>query len=330
MRCPKCGYVSFDYNLVCPKCNKDLSVEQEKLNIPALKPNPPSLLGALLGEAGEPGMHMSGAAETPEIQEPEVSLEVAGAQAEQIGGTESQEIELGLELEGDKEETPDDLEGILDEPVEGLEAETETTELSGIDFDEAEVFPPKEAKQEQGSEGISFELEDITLDSKELDEKSPGPAPEAEKLETDLSDFSLEDAGVTLESEEASSGPQEGVQAIDLDSLTLEEDRGPQTEEHDEITLNLEDLKVNETGQLEIGKNLQSMLKAGAPAKANEITLESEGPAGGANDVEKEEDLSLLLSDDAVEIPVEPPDPEQHIDLDNLDLDLDLDGTEHK
>ena len=53
MKCPKCGYVSFDYNLSCPKCNKDISSEQEKLHIPAFRPDPPFLLGALTGEVNE-------------------------------------------------------------------------------------------------------------------------------------------------------------------------------------------------------------------------------------------------------------------------------------
>jgi hypothetical protein len=47
MRCPKCGYVSFDHNATCPKCNKDISLEQTKMNLPAYMPDPPRLLDAL-------------------------------------------------------------------------------------------------------------------------------------------------------------------------------------------------------------------------------------------------------------------------------------------
>ena len=49
MRCPRCGYVSFDYNLECPKCRSDTSVEQSKLHLPSFEPFPPFLLGALVG-----------------------------------------------------------------------------------------------------------------------------------------------------------------------------------------------------------------------------------------------------------------------------------------
>ncbi len=33
MKCEKCGYISFDYNLICPQCNKDLSAVRNKLGI---------------------------------------------------------------------------------------------------------------------------------------------------------------------------------------------------------------------------------------------------------------------------------------------------------
>ena len=51
MKCPKCGYISFDYNQRCPKCNKDLGPEQKKRNLVIFKHNPPFFLGSLTGEA---------------------------------------------------------------------------------------------------------------------------------------------------------------------------------------------------------------------------------------------------------------------------------------
>src|SRR4030042_2454809 len=75
MKCPKCGYVSFDYNLSCPKCNKDISSEQEKLHIPAFRPDPPFLLGALTGEANESQVGPAPAAsQIPFEKEADISL----------------------------------------------------------------------------------------------------------------------------------------------------------------------------------------------------------------------------------------------------------------
>ena len=54
MKCPKCGYVSFNSNLECPKCKSDLPVEQRKLNLPSFNPSPPSLPGAIVGNENHP------------------------------------------------------------------------------------------------------------------------------------------------------------------------------------------------------------------------------------------------------------------------------------
>jgi len=53
MKCPECGYISFDNNVVCPKCSKDISDQMKKLNLPTYKTNTPSMLGSLIGETGE-------------------------------------------------------------------------------------------------------------------------------------------------------------------------------------------------------------------------------------------------------------------------------------
>jgi hypothetical protein len=58
MKCPKCGYISFDYNQVCPKCNRNISFEQEKINLPSFRPETPSLLGFLTGEANESNVNI--------------------------------------------------------------------------------------------------------------------------------------------------------------------------------------------------------------------------------------------------------------------------------
>ena len=53
MKCPKCGYISFDYNQRCPKCSKDLVPEQKKRNLAAFKHNPPFLLATLTGDVND-------------------------------------------------------------------------------------------------------------------------------------------------------------------------------------------------------------------------------------------------------------------------------------
>lgn len=43
MRCPKCGYTSFDYLKQCSKCQTDLTGERTRLNLLEIRPNPISL-----------------------------------------------------------------------------------------------------------------------------------------------------------------------------------------------------------------------------------------------------------------------------------------------
>ena len=50
MKCPKCDYISFDYNDTCPKCGNSLAAERTDMNLPDFKPAPPILLGALIKE----------------------------------------------------------------------------------------------------------------------------------------------------------------------------------------------------------------------------------------------------------------------------------------
>jgi hypothetical protein len=33
LKCDKCGYVSFDHNLTCPSCNRDMSVVRNRLHL---------------------------------------------------------------------------------------------------------------------------------------------------------------------------------------------------------------------------------------------------------------------------------------------------------
>ena len=44
MRCPKCGYISFDHLAACQKCGESLVRIREKLNLLDFEPNVPYLL----------------------------------------------------------------------------------------------------------------------------------------------------------------------------------------------------------------------------------------------------------------------------------------------
>ncbi len=88
MKCPKCGYVSFDYLDTCKKCGNDLTSVRAILGLVPVIPNPPFLLSSLVG--GE-GVEAQPAETTPESSE-EISLD-------------TEELDITLETEvGEKPE----------------------------------------------------------------------------------------------------------------------------------------------------------------------------------------------------------------------------------
>ncbi|OGR05406.1 MAG: hypothetical protein A2520_04675 [Deltaproteobacteria bacterium RIFOXYD12_FULL_53_23] len=50
MRCPKCGYISFDRQISCSKCNHDLAAVAEQLKGTVGKAAPPLFLEAIFGK----------------------------------------------------------------------------------------------------------------------------------------------------------------------------------------------------------------------------------------------------------------------------------------
>ncbi|MCJ7593470.1 MAG: hypothetical protein MUO52_01695, partial [Desulfobacterales bacterium] len=110
MKCPKCGYISFDYNQVCPKCNKDITAEQDKLHIPAFRPDPPALLGALVGESNETHMGLHG----------DSSAEMRFSSGENLQFDDSAAIERGDIAFGDSQELSVGTEPEMPGAAEGL------------------------------------------------------------------------------------------------------------------------------------------------------------------------------------------------------------------
>jgi hypothetical protein len=53
MKCPKCGFVSFDYLSQCKKCGADLTAIRGTLGFSVLKSEAPFLLGTLLANGGK-------------------------------------------------------------------------------------------------------------------------------------------------------------------------------------------------------------------------------------------------------------------------------------
>ena len=121
MKCSKCGYTSFDYNQVCPKCNKDITSERESLNLPSYRPNPPSLLGALTGVFESPESEDIPLSDTETLSDKEEILDVI-------------DDEASLNLEG-LDDVFEEKVGDLDFSMEGDGDDSFSLDLESLDLD---------------------------------------------------------------------------------------------------------------------------------------------------------------------------------------------------
>jgi len=185
MKCPKCGYISFDYNTSCPRCNKDISEEQKRLNLPSFMPDPLPLLGSLIDGTGQSqaGLAMGGMADTLRLDHlPEVSIsgpEELDAKT-LANGQEDMEIEVETGLSADEEDLMVDL-GPEGEGLEGIEE---------MDIDEELL----RGKEESGTR-------ELELDTAEMVTQELGEAQDTMSKESGEFDFELK-----LESQDKGEG----------------------------------------------------------------------------------------------------------------------------
>ena len=177
MRCPKCGYISFDHNVSCPNCSRDLSAEQKKLNLPPFMPDPLPLLTALINSPGESqiGSVTHGMTDTLELDHlPEVSIaEPQELEVKSLAGEQGEEVEIELHTSMGRED--EDLVVDLGTEEDGLEG------LEELEIDE-DLLQAKE-------EGGTRELE---MDTAEMVTQELGEAQDTMTKESGEFDFGLE------------------------------------------------------------------------------------------------------------------------------------------
>jgi hypothetical protein len=260
MKCPKCGYISFDYNHTCPKCNKNISPEREKMNLPDYRPNPPFLLGTLLDGTrttgpqpeGGTGAYSSGVGETSFSADDSEAIEAIDeafedSQDMDIQLTSSPDIELEDTIE------PIDLATTMEgagpgslntEDVE-LDVDHSTRDFGGtLDGEPSVVGEMSSDDFEIKESGDSEEIEQAEIfDSEEEEPADTEPLIKGQEIDqaidslglNETSDFELEaepGAGEKEKPKEAAADKEElkadGTLSLDLDSIDLDLDlEGP-------------------------------------------------------------------------------------------------------
>lgn len=238
MKCPKCGYTSFDYSQPCPKCNRDISEERKKMNLPSYKPTPFFLLDTLIGEGGKdlrpqgigfrahrdigkkpvPGLEASESGALPDLKLEDMDVH---QDIEPAFSPEQEEINLDSADETEElEVTLDDF--IFDDSDEDFsEGEDETEELliePYLSSDESEISGEYGMDDESSAldlDDISFGEEDEEFDDIDGDgfDKAFTELELASSLDEEALDFSSEPSPTDDDDSD-----------IDLDSIDLDLD----------------------------------------------------------------------------------------------------------
>ena len=156
MRCPKCGFISFDQVEVCSKCGRDVSQVTGELKGTALKTQFSFFLGSVVGG------HLAGdtAEETSPPEEiaadPEIFAENEEAVEEEplelhLDDDEEEAVSADLSLDEEESDSPD------------LSLEEEAPESAEIDFSGLE-------QEESGEASVSREDLDLDLEDEDLED----------------------------------------------------------------------------------------------------------------------------------------------------------------
>lgn len=261
MRCPKCGYISFDRQRSCGKCSHDLTAVAEQLQGTAIKAEAPFFLAAALGKkipaAAEPALDLAEedeaialdelAAEAPPADEEE--LDFAGAPLDEDDLAEQSLPSLGLEdidvsdlmpppqeeeeepvlsLESEPEETLPSPPAPAPAPEEDARLETEPSSPEPDEslnlYEQESLFGGLEETTEPSAEAEEEEIIDLSA-LMDFEETPAPPAAQKEKEEKhEILELSLEDGEGTPAPAEAPKKPASTVADIPDLGLTLEND----------------------------------------------------------------------------------------------------------
>jgi len=240
MKCPKCGYISFDYNEVCPKCNKNIAALRDKMSLPSYKAAPLSMLKALTGEASETGADISVqvSEDTASVLEEEEGLSLEDSQAiEAMEKTfkDSQEFDMQLETTLDEvwDETPKEdaadlsldiedlpIEDARFEPAQAADAaeietivDSDLLPTEGGDLEKTALFEPVEADEET----TGFDLDDLSR-------SESGPISEVKLQEKAEDDVPIDLEGLASALEEPTKNLNQPIKAEDLELEDLDLD----------------------------------------------------------------------------------------------------------
>lgn len=232
MRCPKCGYISFDRQRSCGKCSNDLTAAAEQLKGTVSKAAPPFFLGAVLGKQ-EPAEAESGSA----LQEEEETLVLDEFGTEAPPADEEELDFAGAPLdEEDLEDQPLPSLGLEDIDVSDLmplqeEEEAPVLHLGNEHKETIQASVPVKDDEEASLMGIelpSLEPSDELLSADEQESPLGTHEYPAAKSSDEAEEDEIIDLSSLMGFDEAPSQPADKEEDQDIFELTLEDgESGP-------------------------------------------------------------------------------------------------------
>jgi len=225
MKCPKCGYISFDYNEVCPKCNKNIAALRDKMSLPSYKAAPLSMLKTLTGEASDSDADISVqvSEDTASVLEEEEGLSLEDSQAiEAMEKTfkDSQDFDMQLETTLDEvwDETPKEDAADLSLDIEDLPVEDARLEPAQVeDAAEIETIVDSDLLPTEGGDPVEADEETTGFNLDDLSRSESGPISEVKLQEKAEDDVPIDLEGLASALEEPTKNLNQPIKAEDLE-----------------------------------------------------------------------------------------------------------------
>ena len=208
MRCPKCGFISFDHLASCSKCGRDISEVASELQGTSIKVEPPMFLsGALAAFAESEESFEEHAMEDDVAGGIDFNMEMEDEAVEMDAAAEDVDFSFEEEEEAFDVAPEEDADFEIVEEEEGADislAEAEAEKAASIAEEDVDIELEAEAEEEPAPEEAEDTFEELDFMSS-VDEEEGG-------LEFDLEDF-IEDSG----DEETEASGDADLEGLDLD-----------------------------------------------------------------------------------------------------------------
>ncbi len=273
MRCPKCGYISFDHITSCSKCSNDLTEISASLKGTGFQSLGTFFLGELIpdyGGAAPAAPLMEGLGDfDQEIPDMPLSADLGDPSGLNIDLSDLQEL-------GDLPDLPDDDGGA------DFSMGSDDLALDGLDVPEVDLSQFDAGDDEPEGHGFSagagddlslddhdvpdMDLDEIDFDGEGLDEAGPAASASRDntmldvEMEEDLLDMPDLDMDISMaDDDQAEAKEESGISLADID-LSLGDDDQPDVESEDEV-MDLADLDLGDA-VLDMDKDADAMDKS--------------------------------------------------------------------